>query len=178
MDMYSSGLGGLVYMNNSSIPPHSIERYLLDTSLSIVIADTLTPRSTADVIRSKRKRYEDQDPDLFHYVEHTKGAIQDIRKVLNTKAFDLIKLGRLITTCHGYLRDDMKVSTELLDRCVQVSCDRGAIGAKLTGTGMGGCMFALVPSRYADTVVEALSALPVHAYRTNPSNEGLIVENN
>ncbi len=58
MDMYSCGIGGLIYLDSSTTPPKDIEKFVLPDGFDIVIVDTLTPRNTADVIRDKRKRYE------------------------------------------------------------------------------------------------------------------------
>jgi mevalonate kinase len=47
------------------------------------------------------------------------------------------------------------VSTRLLDRSVHTALESGAIGAKLTGAGGGGCM-VVVPGDDARSVKEAL----------------------
>ena len=43
------------------------------------------------------------------------------------------------------LRDLLKVSTDKIDRMIEASLDAGALGAKINGSGGGGCMFAYAP---------------------------------
>ena len=58
------------------------------------------------------------------------------------QAGDTEELGRLMTYNHYYL-NQMEVSNEHLDRIINASWLEGALGAKLTGGGMGGCVIAL-----------------------------------
>lgn len=174
MDMYSSGLGGLIYLDSSIVPPASIKKYKFPKGYDIVIADTLTPRSTGDVIREKRKRYNNKEFQIMRYVTETEIAIQQIRTVLSENPVDVEELGNLISTCHVFIREYMQVSTPLIEDCVVSSLRNGAVGAKLTGTGMGGCMFALVPESETSKVVVALNEKPVKVFITQPSADGLM----
>mgnify|MGYP001581596758 CR=1 FL=1 len=54
-------------------------------------------------------------------------------------------LGLAMSAAHGFLQE-VGVSTDGLDRLVDVAKGAGALGAKLTGAGCGGFMVALVPS--------------------------------
>ena len=65
------------------------------------------------------------------------------------------ELGRLMTRNHELLVQ-LGVSTPRLDRAVQTALGSGALGAKLTGAGGGGCAVALVePDAQALRVLEA-----------------------
>jgi mevalonate kinase len=58
------------------------------------------------------------------------------------------------------LLSSLQVSTPRLDEMCAVVRQAGAWGAKLTGSGGGGCMIALAPDQStALTIVEALQAL-------------------
>jgi mevalonate kinase len=59
---------------------------------------------------------------------------------------DYVHLGGLISRGHQLLTSYMGCSTPLIDRCVTACLEAGAYGAKLTGSGHGGCLFALVPT--------------------------------
>jgi galactokinase len=61
------------------------------------------------------------------------------------RAGDAATLGSLLLASHSSLRDDYEVSTPELDLAVDLLVEHGAIGARLTGAGFGGCVVALVP---------------------------------
>ncbi len=63
---------------------------------------------------------------------------------------DINALGPLMLASHASLRDDYKVSTPELDLLVDLLVEHGAIGARLTGAGFGGCVVALVQRNHAD----------------------------
>ena len=56
--------------------------------------------------------------------------------------------GRLLLESHASLRDRLKVSSPALDRLVETAIESGALGARLTGGGLGGC--AVVFSKQPD----------------------------
>ena len=49
------------------------------------------------------------------------------------------RFGRLLLASHASLRDRLQVSCPALDRLVEAAMDSGALGARLTGGGFGGC---------------------------------------
>ena len=55
-------------------------------------------------------------------------------------------LGPLFAASHASLRDDFRVSTPELDALVDALVEAGALGARLTGAGFGGCVVALARS--------------------------------
>jgi galactokinase len=61
---------------------------------------------------------------------------------------DAARFGRLLLASHASLRDRLEVSCPALDRLVEAAMDSGALGARLTGAGFGGC--AVVFCRSAD----------------------------
>ena len=61
-------------------------------------------------------------------------------------------IGPLLTASHESLRDDYEVTVPELDKAVDAALDAGALGARMTGGGFGGCVIALVEADAADTV--------------------------
>jgi galactokinase len=61
---------------------------------------------------------------------------------------DAANFGRLLLESHASLRDRLKVSSPALDRLVETAIESGALGARLTGGGLGGC--AVVFSKQPD----------------------------
>ena len=64
--------------------------------------------------------------------------------------------GVLMNGSHESLSDDFEVSGPELDRLVALARGAGALGARLTGAGMGGCIVALCTPDRVDSVLEAL----------------------
>jgi galactokinase len=60
---------------------------------------------------------------------------------------DAERFGRLLVASHTSLRDQLHVSTAALDELVDTAMAGGALGARLTGAGFGGC--AVILSRRA-----------------------------
>lgn len=55
--------------------------------------------------------------------------------------------GPLMTASHDSMRDDFEVSLPLIDDMVAKAVELGALGARLTGGGFGGCFVSLLPAR-------------------------------
>jgi galactokinase len=71
---------------------------------------------------------------------------------------DIAALGPLMAASHTSLRDDYEVSCRELDLAVASAVDAGALGARMTGGGFGGCAIALVPTDRVGTLTEAVAA--------------------
>ena len=73
--------------------------------------------------------------------------------------------GRVLNESHASLRDRLRVSCPALDRLVDAALQSGALGARLTGAGFGGC--AVVFCRAADVAAVA-HGLEERFYRGQP----------
>ena len=69
---------------------------------------------------------------------------------------DLTGMGELMDASHESLRTDYEVSSPELDEMVTLARQGGAVGARLTGAGFGGCAVALAPAGAVEEVVTAL----------------------
>jgi galactokinase len=67
-------------------------------------------------------------------------------------------IGGALTASHASLRDDYRVSAPELDAAVEAALGAGALGARMTGAGFGGCALALVPEGAAAEVGKAVAA--------------------
>ena len=84
------------------------------------------------------------------------------------RAGDGLEVGRLMTASHASLRDDYDVSGPELDALVEVALEAGALGARLTGAGFGGCIVA----RAESDRTEALALEVAERYRERVGFEG------
>ncbi|EOT38152.1 mevalonate kinase [Enterococcus columbae] len=113
--------------------PLNIDAYLL-------VADTQIKGRTREAVKAVAE-LKKVDPDtvdmaLNRLGRNTKHAQQAI--IHNQSAL----LGKVMTDSHYVLRY-LSVSNELLDRAVLTAINHGALGAKLTGGGRGGCLLVL-----------------------------------
>ena len=75
-------------------------------------------------------------------------VVTENRRVLDGVAAlergEVAAFGRLMVESHASQRDDYNVSVPEIDALVETALRRGAVGARLTGGGFGGCIIALV----------------------------------
>ena len=122
---------------------------------TIVIGDTGVPASTKESVREVRELWQ-ADPARFEKMFDVVGEIvQKAREAIESG--EMMDLGLLMDKNHSILQG-MTVSSQLLDRLVDAARSAGALGAKLSGSGRGGNMIALVKPESAQTVAEALVA--------------------
>ncbi|HEX9973715.1 MAG TPA: GHMP kinase, partial [bacterium] len=65
--------------------------------------------------------------------------------------------GNLLNRQHAGLRDGLRISTAKIDGMIEAALKAGAFGAKINGSGGGGCMFAYAPDK-CEEVAEAISS--------------------
>ncbi len=68
------------------------------------------------------------------------------------------EIGPLLTASHVSMRDDFEISCPEVDVAVEAALSAGALGARMTGGGFGGCVIALVEAPAAATVAKAVAA--------------------
>ena len=132
----------------------------LPDDLSIVVADSGAPRRLAASAYAERRAHCDavaarlgipalrdasleqaeHDPRARHVVTENARVLAAATALA---AGDVDEVGRLMVESHASLRDDYEVSTPELDRLVEALLGAGALGARLTGAGFGGCVVAL-----------------------------------
>jgi galactokinase len=66
------------------------------------------------------------------------------------RAGDVETFGALMDESHASMRDDFEITTPEIDAVVKGARECGAVGARMTGGGFGGCIVACVPA--ADTL--------------------------
>lgn len=98
------------------------------------------------------------DPNTFHDIQHVikdpillkrarHAVFEEARTLAAQEALerqDAIAFGKLLDASHLSLKEDYEVTGFHLDTLVAAARQHGAIGARVTGAGFGGCAIALV----------------------------------
>ena len=113
------------------------EELAMDLSAYLVIADTGVYGHTREAIQVVESKGKEALPFLYALGELTQQAEEAI------KAKDAVKLGEILTKAHGNLKE-IGVSSLEADALVNTALQHGALGAKMSGGGLGGCIIALV----------------------------------
>ncbi|HEY6666770.1 MAG TPA: galactokinase [Propionibacteriaceae bacterium] len=166
------------------------EQVLFDTTsagLEILVLDTKTPHALVDSEYAARRASCEQaarllgipalrdvtdldaaldqipDPVLKRRVRH---VVTENARVL--EAADVLRAGRiadlapLLDASHESMRDDFAITVPQVDLAVETARSSGALGARMTGGGFGGCIIALVElgdsERIGEAIVESFGA--------------------
>ena len=123
-------------------------------------------RAAADLEASSLREVQDRGPSVLAAVtdpvaaRRARHVLTENRRVLDfvaaLGASDFPRAGRIMIASHASMRDDFEITTEHIDLIVDAAVGAGALGARMTGGGFGGCVIALVPIDRADVVGEAV----------------------
>jgi galactokinase len=107
------------------------------------------------------------DDELRRYTRH---VVTENERVLRTvellSAGQLRAIGPLLDESHASMRDDYRITIPELDVAAEALVAAGALGARMTGGGFGGCVIALVEqSRAADAAVVVEAQFARHGFR-------------
>ncbi len=121
-------------------------------------------------MRSVKENY----PSLFEPLRKVAREIV-LRAIDAFKENDLDTLGELMNINHGLLYG-LGVSDESLEWLINASRKAGALGAKLTGAGGGGCMIALARNERLEQVLEAIMNAGGRPFMARKTDEGVKIE--
>ena len=69
---------------------------------------------------------------------------------------DFAKVGEIFTASHASMRDDFEITTDHIDLITDTAVQAGALGARMTGGGFGGCVIALAQADHGTVVAAAV----------------------
>jgi mevalonate kinase len=138
IDNTMSAIGGVaLYRKGDALQPLRSNK-----PLHLVIAYSGESSSTKEMVASVSRQLE-SDPDRVNKAfEGIEVLVRSAK--LAIEAGDHVALGQLLDLNHTILSSLMLCTTKLDEMC-QTARRAGALGAKITGAGGGGCMFALAP---------------------------------
>jgi galactokinase len=158
--------GSALFIDTRTLQVEHIPLALDGSGLGLLVIDTGAPRQLVDSSYARRRR-ECQEaaraagvsalrdatlPDLSrlpddrwrrrarHVITENERVLDAVARLRAGRPGDL---GPLMTASHRSLRDDFEVSSPPLDVAVATALAAGALGARLTGGGFGGCAIAL-----------------------------------
>ena len=121
--------------------------------VALLVAYSGVPKCTKDLV-SKVKELKGRYPTIFEPLYHTAGRLA-IEAARALEKGDFTAVGELMNINQGLL-SALGVSTLRLETLVHKFREAGALGAKLTGAGGGGCVLALVPRERVEKVLMAI----------------------
>ena len=187
MDQAASTLcteGHALFLDCRSLEVEQVPLDLAAHGQAILVVDTLTRHSHADGEYATRRADCEQAARLLgvpalrdvaadglaerlaslgdeRLVRRARHVVTEDQRVLDAcaalRADDLPRLGELMTASHVSMRDDYEITEESVDQAVEVALANGALGARMTGGGFGGCVLALASLDDVDTIAEAVT---------------------
>ncbi|VQR15044.1 mevalonate kinase [Streptococcus pneumoniae] len=122
----------------------------MDLSAYLVIADTGVYGHTREAIQVVQSKGKDALPFLYALGELTQQAEDAISRK------DAERLGQILSQAHLHLKE-IGVSSPEADSLVETALSNGALGAKMSGGGLGGCIIALADNlTHAQELAERL----------------------
>jgi len=98
-----------------------------------------------------------EDPIIKKRAKH---IISENDRVLEAVSYlelnDPISFGELMNLSHHSMRDDYEISSDELNQVVESANKNGALGARLTGAGFGGCVVILTANKELSSVLKSV----------------------
>jgi len=105
----------------------------------------------------------DDQYQIFEGTIVNRDITREARRELEKTDPDHREIGCLLNDHQAVLRNVLKISTPKIDKMIQAALDAGAFGAKINGSGGGGCMFAYAPDD-PQNVKAAIEAADAEAF--------------
>ena len=170
-----------LFLDCHTLQTRQIPLQLADAGLEILVIDTRTPHSHVDGEYADRRatceraaailgvdllrEVTDLDAALARLDElsgrRVRHVVTENQRVLDAadalSAGDFARMGALMTASHASMRDDYEITVPTVDLAVETLLGFGALGARMTGGGFGGCVLALVPAGLAGAAAAAVT---------------------
>ncbi|MGA4668582.1 galactokinase [Propionibacteriaceae bacterium Y1923] len=171
-----------LFMDCRTLETTQVPMDLAGVGLEILVLDTNTPHSHVDGEYAARRAACERAAGLLgvaalrdvtdldealatlgpdELVRRTRHVVTENQRVL--EAVELAREGRfaelgpLLDQSHTSMRDDFEITVPTVDLAVETAREHGALGARMTGGGFGGCIIALIPMGTGDQVGRAIA---------------------
>lgn len=182
MDQYTSAIGGAIYINTRK--DMSFEPVQLPFD-GLIVASSGVPKTTLEGLRNLNERAHEaieqvkkQVPDFDQYEHHSPskylnyvdeelqnvfvaayGNYQTTRfamSCLTDNPEEVRFLGVLMNRHHSILQSLLKITTPEIDALINAAIQAGALGAKIVGSGGGGCIACIPGEDNKEEIIHAL----------------------
>jgi mevalonate kinase len=168
LDSSTSTYGGLIRYTTAA----GAERLPFHTQLPIVIGDTQVQHNTA-ALNTHVRRWLEERPVRLKLFGDMGWVVRQATEALRTA--DMATLGHLMNI-HQLFQEKMGVSIGEAERLIEAALGAGALGAKISGSGGGGIIIALVEGDKQAAVAAAMEQAGGRAYIVVSGTEGARVE--
>lgn len=181
MDQYASAYGGILHIDCTG-EPAKVRRLKPRTDLPLVIGDTRQPKDTPRILAWLGERFKDREPKFVEGMKNIVKIVEEAREELEKPSPNRHRIGELMNENQYYLKNflqvsgDCPISPSKLDDLIDVALHAGALGAKLSGSGGGGCMIALCEPGDEMKVAKTINEAGGEAYATKVADKGLRIE--
>jgi len=158
IDAAAATLGGC-FVYSKAHPPEAI-RLHKPMTLAVAVADRpANTKTMVELVAQRLTQFPERTHEIFARVEH---LVTLAKEALAAGA--IAAMGPLMNENHALLTE-LGVSTQALDQACNIARASGALGAKLTGSGGGGCVVALCAGN-AHAVLDAWGMLGLSGFET------------
>lgn len=169
MDQYASLLcreGMALLVDCCSLEAEQVPLDLVSARLTLLVCDTQVSRELGNTGYNARRQTSERAaftlgvkqlrdarvPDLDRLsgeeLKRARHVVTENDRVLEAvealRRRDFARFGQLMYESHRSMRNDYEISIPELDTFVELAAQSGALGARLTGAGFGGCAIALM----------------------------------
>lgn len=191
MDHYSSALGGVISIHfdknlKINIFKSSLKNFVLADSLitkdttgtlgfikshvlkavSLIqkrISDFNLKSPLASPIKEEIEKLPETEKRLLKGTLMTRDITAQGETLFKQKKFEHEKFGTLLSRQQDVIKNYLRISSPKIDKMIDTALDSGALGAKINGSGEGGCIFAYTPNN-AEIVAKKLEKMGAKAY--------------
>ena len=159
IDNTASTFGGLIWFEKGD--NNVVDKISPPNPIEIVMGNTGKVADTTAAVAGVRERREKNPEKYKEIFDRAENIAYLARNALPNE--DHRELGKLMNENHKLLQQ-IEVSSKELDFLVKLARDQGALGAKLTGGGLGGSIIALTPGK--ELQEEVANAIEKEGFQT------------
>lgn len=195
MDQYTISLGNLLHINtvtgdykllNSNLKSLIIaESGVPKKTLAILKHLSTYAQDSILAVKNIHSDFDIEKSELFDYEKYQECIPDNLKKyffaalknyditkkalkLLETNKIDIENVGQLMTEHHNVLKDLLQITVPEIDKLIDVAKQNNALGAKIVGSGGGGCIVALVKPEDEENIISQLKlAGAKDAYKIN-----------